>query len=211
MHSDLPSGKGLGSSASLGVLTARFISELEGTKLSDDELAKIAFRAETEELGIKGGWQDQYAAVMGGFGFMEFNKDKTIVYPLRLKEDIINEFNSHLLLCSVGSSHFSGDQHKAQEESFHEHEDEIIPRLNEMKEDAINIRDCLLTGDLRKIGESLSKSWENKKRLSQKVSNPEIDELYQTGLNNGAIGGKLLGAGGGGYLLFYYSPQKRRQ
>lgn len=211
LHNDLPSGKGLGSSASLGVLTAKLISELEGFKLGDDELAKIAFRAETEELGIKGGWQDQYAAVTGGFGFMEFNKDKIIVYPLRLKEDIINEFNSHLLLCSVGNSHFSGEQHRAQEENFYEKEEEVLVRLNSMKEDAINIRDYLLMGNLGKIGELLNKSWESKKKLSSLISNPKIDELYQTGMDNGAIGGKLLGAGGGGYILFFYSPKKRKQ
>ncbi len=211
LHSDLPAGRGLGSSASLGVLTTKLISELAGSKLGDDELAKIAYRAETEELGIKGGWQDQHATVMGGFGFMEFNKDGTIVYPLRLKEDVINEFNNHLLLCSVGSSHFSGNQHKAQEESFHEKEDETLLRLNSMKEDAVNIRDCLLTGNLGKIGELLNKSWESKKKLSNIISSPRIDELYQAGLSNGATGGKLLGAGGGGYLLFFYSPRKRKQ
>jgi D-glycero-alpha-D-manno-heptose-7-phosphate kinase len=211
VHSDIPSGKGLGSSSSLGVLVAKLMGELAGLNYGDEDLARVAFEAETKELGIRGGWQDQYAAATGGFSFMEFTRDKKIIYPLRLKEEIINELDNHLVLCSVGGSHFSGDLHTTQERQFYENEKDAVARLNGMKDDAIEIRDALLRGNLMKMGELLNDSWEKKKLLNSGVSNPKIDELYNAGLDNGAIGGKLLGAGGAGYLLFFYHPNRRRQ
>jgi len=211
LHNDVPPGRGLGSSASLSVLVAKLISQLQGIKYSEDKLAKIAFEAEHDELKIKGGWQDQYAAVTGGFNFMEFSKDKTIIYPLKLKEEVINEFNSHLLLCYVGKSHFSGEQMGDREEIFLKNEEKSVVKFNKLKENAIEIKDCLLTGKLNKIGGLLHDAWENKRKLSDKVSNPRIDELYSSGIKNGAYGGKLLGSGGGGYILFFYSPKRRNQ
>ena len=175
------------------------------------KIAEIAHKAEVEELGIKGGWQDQYAAVTGGFNFMEFNKDKTIIYPLRLKEDVINELNHHILLCYVGKSHFSAEQQNSLKNNIDKNEGEVINGLNELKEIALGIKDALLKNELNKIGYLLAKSWDNKKKLSKNISNSNIDRLYEIGLKNGALGGKLLGSGKGGYILFFYSPKKRNQ
>ena len=209
LHNDVPPGRGLGSSASLSVLITKLLGELQGRKFASDELAKIAYRAESEELKIKGGWQDQYAAVNGGFNFMEFNKDKTIIYPLRLKEETVNELNSRLLLYYVGVSHFSGDIHEEQEKTFLENEEESKRRLDSLKRIAIETKDSLLTGRLDDVGRLLHESWEIKREVNSGISDHRIDELYETGIENGAIGGKLLGAGGGGYLLFFHSPKKR--
>lgn len=208
-HNDIPPGRGLGSSASFAVLLIKILSELKGMKYGDDKIADIAYKVEHEELGIKGGWQDQYAAVTGGFNWMEFNGDKTLIYPLRLKEEVIEELNSRLLLCYVGAEHFSGDLHKKQEKSFLEDENAVANRLNNLKRIAIDIKDCLLLNNPEKIGTFLHESWMNKKSVTKEISNKKIDELYETGITNGADGGKLLGAGGGGYILFSYSPKKR--
>jgi D-glycero-alpha-D-manno-heptose-7-phosphate kinase len=211
LHNDIPPGRGLGSSASLSVLVTKLLSQLQGISYNDNKIAEIAYKSEHEELGIEGGWQDQYAAVTGGFNFMEFGKDKNNIYPLRLKSEVINELNNNLLLCYVGESHFSGDIQKNQKDSFLKNEKEVATRLNGLKEIALNIRDSLLNNNIYKIGELLHKSWENKKNIDKSISNTKIDELYNIGINNGAYGGKLLGAGGGGYLLFFCPIQKRKQ
>jgi len=209
LHNDIAPGRGLGSSASLAVLIISLISHLQGIDYDDYKIAELAYKAECEELGIKGGWQDQYAAVTGGFNFMEFSKDKTLIYPLKLKEEIINELDHHTLLCYVGTSHFSGEIHQSMEESFQRSEEEVTKSLNDLKRIAIEIKEKLLTNELKSIGELLNQSWTSKKAISEKISNDKINEIYEIGLKNGAIGGKLLGAGGGGYILFFYHPEKR--
>jgi D-glycero-alpha-D-manno-heptose-7-phosphate kinase len=211
LYNDVPPGNGLGSSASLAVLIISLLNYLQRTGYDDYKIAEIAHKAERKELNIKGGWQDQYAAVTGGFSFMEFNKDKTLVYPIKLKQELINELNHCLFLCNVGNSRFSGDAHKIQEECFQQNQEEIAKNLNELKEIAINIKECLLKKELNKIGELLHESWEKKKSLSNCISNPVIDSLYDLGLRNGALGGKLLGAGGSGYILFFVPTKKRNK
>jgi len=211
LYNDIPPGNGLGSSASLAVLVVSLLNYLQGTGYDEYKIAEIAHKAEREELKIKGGWQDQYAAVMGGFSFMEFDKEKSLIYPLNLKEELINELNHCLFLCSVGSSRYSGDIHKSQEECFLKNEEDITKSLNELKNTAINIKECLLKKELNKIGGLLHESWIKKKSLSDCISNPYIDSLYELGMRNGALGGKLLGAGGSGYILFFVLPKKRNQ
>lgn len=209
LYNDLPPGRGLGSSASLTVLIIKLLSHLQNIKYDDEKIAEMAYRVEREELHIKGGWQDQYASIVGGFNFMEFGKQKKIIYPLRLKEETINEFANHLLLCYIGKTHFSGEQHQDQEENFKRYEEEMTEKLTQIKNTAIEIKDCLLTNNLEKIGELLNEGWRQKKEISKTISNPKIDMLYKIGLENGALGGKLLGAGGGGYILFFVPPTKR--
>ncbi len=209
LHNDIPPGRGLGSSATLAILVTKLISTMQESFYDDYKIAEIAYKAETEELKIKGGWQDQYAAVTGGFNFMEFNGNKTLIYPLRLKEEIINEFNHHLLLCYVGETHFSGDQQAVLENAITE--EDVVRSLDELKKIAIDIKNSLLTNNIEEIGRLLHKSWENKKRVSKSITNPKIDRLYEIAIMNGAYGGKLLGSGGGGYLLIFHTPKKRNQ
>ncbi len=209
LHNDVPPGRGLGSSASLAVLIAKLLTQLKGVEYSDDKIADLAYKAERSELKIAGGWQDQYAAVMGGFNYMEFEKDKHIRYPLRLKESTINELAAHLSLCYVGKTHSSGEHQTVLEKNISE--EEIVKRMNKMKDIAIEIKDSLLTNGLQRIGPLLDESWRNKRELSKGMSNPYIDGLYETGMKNGAQGGRLLGAGGGGYLLFYHEPESRNR
>jgi len=208
LHNDIPPGRGLGSSATLSVLLVSMLSQIQGLNYDDHKIAEIAFNAEREELKIKGGWQDQHAAITGGFNFMEFNYDKRIIYPLKLKEDFVRELKEHLTLCYVGNSHNSGDLHTEQENNFIKNEEDLANHLSEIKRIAISIKDALLTNELENIGHLLNESWQNKKRLNKILSNPKIDRLYETGLANGAYGGKLLGAGGGGYILFFHKPNE---
>ena len=211
LHNDIPPERGLGSSASFSVLIVTLLNYLMDMKYNDYKIAEMAYKVEREELGIKGGWQDQYATVTGGFNFMEFDCDKSLVYPLRLKQELIDELNSHLLLCYVGRAHSSGNVHQKIENSIVQNEEEKLKILNRMKEIAIEIRDFLLTNRLEDFGRLLRESWESKKKISPSISNESIDRLYETGLQNGAYGGKLLGAGEGGYILFFYQPKKRNE
>ena len=211
LHNDIPPGRGLGSSASFAVLIVSLLNQLMDSRYNDYKIAEIAHRAEREELKIKGGWQDQFAAVSGGFIFIEFGAEKTIVYPLRLKEEIINELQSHLLLCYVGKSHSSTEIHQVQENSFIANEESVTLNLNNLKKMAIEVRDYLLTGHLEEFGRLFHNSWEIKKRLASSNTNEDIERLYKIGLKNGAYGGRLLGAGNGGYLLFFHQPKKRNQ
>ncbi len=210
-HNDLPPGRGLGSSATYSVLIISLLDHMMDLHYDDYKIAEVAYKAEREELNIKGGWQDQYAAVTGGFNFMEFNEEKTVIYPLRLKEQAVHELNEHLLLCYVGQSHSSNHQHQVQEKIFQQDEQEIVRIQNDHKKIAIELKDALLRNELESIGRLLRDSWEIKKKLSNTMSNHKIDLLYDTGLKNGAFGGRLLGSGGGGYILFFFAPKKRNQ
>ncbi len=209
LHNDIPPGRGLGSSASLAVLMTKLLGELKGG-YNDEEVAEIAYRAETKELNIKGGKQDQYAAVYGGFNWMEFsNGDKKIIHPLRIDEEVKNELNCRLILSYTGD-HSSLTQQANLGKSISENE--IVDKLNNLKDIAGKIKDCLLssTPSLEKIGGLLDESWAIKRSISG-ISNSYIDNLYNVALKNGSYGGKLLGSGGGGYLLLAYSPKKRNQ
>ena len=212
LHNDLPPGRGLGSSASFATLITKIIGNLQGIDYDSEKLAETAYLAEIEELKINGGKQDQYAAVFGGFNWIEFEKqDKKIMHPLKMKEETINELKSHLILCYTGQEHASAHQHGGQKEYFKENEEEIAKRLGKIKEVAKEIKENFLsvTPNFERIGELLHESWINKKTMSEKISNTHIDNLYETGIKNGAYGGKLLGSGGGGYLLFFHPPKKR--
>ena len=208
-RNDIPPGRGLGSSASFATLLVKMLANIQGLNYDNYKIAEIAFKAEREILGIKGGWQDQFASVMGGFNFMEFSKDKKVIYPLKLTKETINELNERLFLCYVGKSRDSGKIHTKQEDNFKRNEEDLVKNLNNVRDIAIKIKDSLLTNDLDQIGELLNSAWLNKKHFASSISDGKIDYLYNLGINNGAIGGKLLGAGGGGYLLFYFKPENR--
>ena len=111
----------------------------------------------------------------------------------------------------MGESHFSGEQHSDQERTFIQNEEEIVKIQNHHKNISIQIKDALLRNELEDIGDLLHESWETKRKLGNKISNPRIDKLYEIGLLNGAYGGRLLGSGGGGYILFFFPPKRRNQ
>ena len=210
LYSDVPPGSGLGSSAAIAAVVAGLLNHLREDRLDDYQLADLIYKAEREEIKIDGGWQDQYATIFGGFNFIEFKKEEIIVHPLRVQEDVLNELNSNLFLCYTGKTRVSGDIIKNQKKSYVMKKEEVMVALAKLKDITLNIRSALLKGKMEEFGNLLHEAWENKKRLDSKVSDSYINELYDIAIKNGALGGKILGAGGGGYLLFFCPVLKKK-
>lgn len=202
LHSDVPPGAGLGASSSITVALVGVLKHWKGLHLSDYDIAELAYRIEREEVAIKGGRQDQYAATFGGFNFIEFFGDETVVNPLRIKQDTLNELQYRLMLCYTGKSRVSAGIIEDQVKSYIQKKEGVVSALDETKKLAIAIKNVLLVGKIDEVGILLHQGWLAKKNFSSKITDPHIDELYETAINNGAVGGKLLGAGGGGYFLF---------
>ena len=160
-------------------------------------------------MNIAGGWQDQYACTFGGFNFIEFKKDKNIIHPLRIQRSIKLELEESLILCDTGISHDSGNIHDDQKKHMNNKDIEALVKDNVNL--TYEIKNQLLRGKLHQFGASLDKAWNNKRKFSSNISSPKLDKIYDTAKENGAIGGKLLGAGGGGFFLFYVKPFLRQQ
>ena len=204
IHSDYPMSSGLGGSATVTAAILGCFNQFRTDKWDQYEIAEIAFQAERLHLGISGGWQDQYATVFGGLNFIEFNKDQNIINPIRLSEDVLLELEESLILCYTGLTHDSGNIHNDQKKQTNKAD--VKERINSNVELTYEMRDNLLKGRLMDFGKNLHKAWMNKRSFSNKISNPALDEIYDGAIKNGAIGGKLLGAGGGGDFLFYVPP-----
>lgn len=200
-YSDVPPGSGLGGSAALLSAIIGVFNNFREKKLNNYEISELAFHAERVELGLSGGWQDQYATVFGGVNFMEFKNHENIVNSLRISDNILNELEDSLLLCYSGLNHNSGDIHDNQKGNMNKQEQKEFAQI--AKDIAYEMRSKLLKGQLDNFGELLHRAWETKKNFSDKITTPFLDDIYKFALQNGALGGKLLGAGGGGYFLFY--------
>lgn len=201
LHSDAPPGSGLGSSSTLTVALVGVSKHWKKLALTDYQIAQLAYHIEREELGLEGGKQDQYAATFGGFNFIEFFDKVTIVNPLRIREDILNELQYRLMLCYTGRIRPSAGIITDQVSRYEQRKEDMILALARTKEIAISMKNALLLGHLNEFGSLLHESWCQKQKFSTKITDPNIDELYEVARQNGAIGGKLLGAGGGGYML----------
>ena len=209
LHSDFSVGSGLGGSATLSAVVLGCLNKVRKDPWNQYELAEIAFQAERLHLGIAGGWQDQYASVFGGFNFIEFYKDENIVNPIRVHADIISELEESLVLCDTGIGHNSGNIHEDQKETMSSAA--VKEMVNENVKLTHSIHKHLVRGDLEKFGECLDAGWQLKRNFSSMISNDHIDSIYNGAMENGASGGKLLGAGGGGYFIFYVRPFKKFQ
>jgi len=203
LHSDAPPGSGLGSSSTMAVSLVGAFSRWLNLSKSAYDIAGRAFEIEREDLGIDGGYQDQYAAAFGGFNFMEFYGDKTVVNPLRIDDEVINELGYSLLLCYTGGTRLSANIIRDQTMGFVNRKVDVVEALDQTKAIALKMKDALLLGNLNEFGELLHEAWLHKKRFSSKITSSDIDTLYEAARGEGAIGGKLLGAGGGGYLLIF--------
>jgi D-glycero-alpha-D-manno-heptose-7-phosphate kinase len=204
LHSDFPMKSGLGGSAVVSSAILGCFNQFRRDKWDLHELAELAYQAERLHLGVAGGWQDQYATVFGGFNFMEFRMDQNIVHPLRIHSDTLLELEESLLLCDTGTTHESGDIHKDQRREMLQEEVRGLVRNN--VELSYRMRNLLLRGRLLEFGHALDEAWQSKRGLSSKISNSRLDGIYEGAIHNGALGGKLLGAGGGGFFLFYAPP-----
>jgi D-glycero-alpha-D-manno-heptose-7-phosphate kinase len=204
LHSDFPIKSGLGGSAVVSATVLGCFNQFRRDRWDLHELAELAFLAERLYLGVAGGWQDQYATVFGGFNFMEFRMDQNIVHPLRIHPDILLELEASLVLCDTGMGHDSGDIHEDQRQQMQAAD--LHQRAQANVELTYKIRNHLLRGRLLEFGQSLNEAWQLKRQFSPKISNRRLDDIYESAIRHGAVGGKLLGAGGGGHFLFYVPP-----
>ncbi|MBS6954622.1 MAG: GHMP kinase [Enterocloster asparagiformis] len=202
LQCDAPPGSGLGTSSTVMVAMLTAMSRWKGEMMDAYAMADLAYQVERLDLKIDGGYQDQYASTFGGFNFIEFHgRNNVVVNPLRIKKDIIHELQYNLLLCYTGKVHVSANIIKDQVSNYEKQDP--FKAMCEVKALSYALKDELLKGNLHSFGKLLDYGWQSKKRMSNKISNPQIDELYAEALKAGAMGGKLLGAGGGGFLLLY--------
>lgn len=203
LHSNAPPGSGLGSSSTMMVALIGLLKEYRNLPITDYELAELAYTIERVELGIKGGLQDQYAATFGGFNFIELFGDRVIVNPLRISPDVVMELEHNMLLAFTGMTRQGDRIIEHQTARLEQSEEEALSGLRDQKELAVEMKNALLQRKLSDFGDLMHGAWEAKKRMSDRISNPRIDEMYSEARRLGALGGKVTGAGGGGYILFY--------
>ena len=205
--SDVPNGTGLGSSSTFTVGLIKAIKEyMNEHELDKNELANSAWMIESQIGNRSIGKQDQWAAAFGGLNYYQFNKDGTVeVESITLEEHALNELQNNLFMVYVGGEHKSYDILKEQAKKFQEGATideqqkicELVPKLKK------ELKKC----NFDALGKFLNENWQLKKKLAAGISNDRLDSIYKMSLENGATGGKLLGAGGSGFFLFYV-PKK---
>lgn len=201
VHSDAPPGSGLGSSSTMMVALIGVLSAWLRRPLSNDETAALAYRVERVDLELAGGRQDQYSAAFGGFNFIEFRADSNVVNPLRVRPDVIRELEYRLLLCYLGQTRQSANIIERQTRNYRAGRKTTVQALHALKGRTLEMKKALLLGDVDGMGELLHQAWQSKKQLEEGISNSRVDQLYRLARKEGAIGGKMPGAGGGGYFL----------
>lgn len=209
LRSSAPPGSGLGSSSTVMVALVGLLREYHKYPLTEYEVAHIAYQMEREDLQIVGGRQDHYAATFGGFNFIEFSGEEVLVNPLRVRSDTIHELEHNLLLAFTGTTRESSQIIEDQTSRLVGGAGSTLEGLRAQKDLASQMKTCLLKGELATFGELLGAAWFEKQKMSPKISNDRIQELYDVAMKAGALGGKVTGAGGGGYMLLY-SPFRRR-
>ena len=204
LASEIPPGTGLGSSASVCVNLVKTLATYLHRPLSKYELAERAYHMAHNVLGKYVGKQDEYAAAFGGLNFISFSPNGgTLVEPLDLEGAVLLELQANLMLFFTGSSHNSWSILQEQDKFTRTHNNSTLAALHEVKALAIRMRQALECAQLHEFGGLIHEGWQSKRRISNKISTPQIDELYSLALENGALGGKITGAGGGGFLLLY--------
>jgi D-glycero-alpha-D-manno-heptose-7-phosphate kinase len=211
LHSSAPPGSGLGSSSAMMVTLVGAMQSFYRLPLSEYEVAELAHDIEREDLGREGGMQDHYAAAFGGFNFIEFAEDRVIVNPLRISGDILSELEYSLLLAFTGKTRSSDRIIEDQTKRYEAGVADTLDGLRAQKELAVQMKNALLRARLSEFGWLLGEAWQAKKRMSPRISTPEIDEMYDTAIKAGALGGKVTGAGGGGYMLIYCEYDKKHR
>ena len=200
---DIPSGTGLSTSSAYTVGLIHALYAYQGKYCSQERIAREACETEIDKLGEPIGKQDQYGTAIGGLKIIRFLKDDTVeVEPLTLRRTLREALDENLLLFYTGMTHSAGEILKEQSANVTSEEDKYR-NLVRMTELVYELREALSEENLDRFGEILHENWLLKRQLASKVSNGAIDKYYDLALANGALGGKLLGAGGGGFLLFY--------
>lgn len=207
---DIPAGTGLGSSGSFTTALLKALYIHRRRLLHPDELASLACEIEINHLGAPIGKQDQYSAAFGGVTCFTFSPDDSVDgIPLKLSMDALFDLEDNLFLFFTGFSRSAGSILQDQKTRTERSDQEMLQNLHYVKELGVRSRQALEQGKNGLFAELMHEHWEHKKRRSGNISNPQIDEWYELGRKNGAIGGKLVGAGGGGFLLFYSDEHRR--
>ena len=207
---DIPAGTGLGSSGSFTTALLKALHAHRRKLLHPDELAQMACDIEINRLKEPIGKQDQYIAAFGGITCFTFNRDGTVeAEPLKISMDTLFDLEDNLLLFFTGFSRSASSILKDQDARTRESDGEMLGNLHYVKDLGLRTRKALEEGRVATLGELMHEQWENKRKRSGGITNPQIDEWYEVGRANGATGGKLVGAGGGGFLLFYASDRNR--
>jgi D-glycero-alpha-D-manno-heptose-7-phosphate kinase len=209
LHTDAPPGSGLGASSAMAVALVGLLNDWRAEAMGAYQIASKAHWIERLEMGIKGGLQDHYSAAFGGFNFIEFLASAVTVNPLRIPEEIQNELQYNLLLTFTGKIRLSAQIIEDQVERYRSGLEDSVEALREIKRLSVEMKRCLLEHRLSDFGPLLDEQWRQKKRMSPRISTPELDEIYEAALKAGAAGGKVTGAGGGGYMLFYCPNETR--
>lgn len=207
---DIPAGTGLGSSGSFATALLKALHTHQGTLVTREELAEQACRIEIERLREPVGKQDQYIAAFGGVRCFRFNRDGRVeTWPLAVDRETLYNLEDGLAMFFTGFSRRASVILKEQDDRTKANDADMVDNLHYVKDLGLRSRELLERGELRGFGELMHEHWQHKKRRSRSMSNPHIDEWYALARRNGAIGGKLIGAGGGGFLMFYTEDKRR--
>ena len=201
---DVPAGTGLGSSSTYLVALLTALYELKRERVPTQGLAEHACHIEMDLAGHPVGKHDHYLAAFGGITCLDINLDGRVrVSPLDVSINIVEDFRNNVLLFYTGISRTSREILEDQKQDTQRGDSTVVDSLHRTKELGHQIKDALEQGDLERFGHLLAEHWENKKRRSGKISDPNIDRWYEIAKENGALGGKIMGAGGGGFFMFY--------
>jgi D-glycero-alpha-D-manno-heptose-7-phosphate kinase len=210
IESEAPPGSGLGGSSALVTAVVAGLACLDERSMSCDELAALSYTIEREDLGIAGGWQDQYSAAYGGLNLIEFRAEATTVTPAQLGADALEEVRKHLLLCYTGKVRRNVGLIDRQIEMFQAGREDTLLGMKQLREMAYAMRDAIEAVDMRRLGAMLREAFEAKKRMNPHIAEETpIEAMLAAASSAGATGGKICGAGGGGYLLIATPPEAR--
>jgi D-glycero-alpha-D-manno-heptose-7-phosphate kinase len=207
---DIPGGTGLGSSGSFTTALLKALHTYKKNLVSPAELAEQACDIEINKLGEPIGKQDQYIAAIGGITAFTFHKDGRVSYrPCKISEETLYNLEDNLLLFFTGYSRSASAILKDQNDKSKKNDQSMLDNLHFTKELGYKSLDCLETGNLEKFAELMDVHWQRKKARSSGMSNAHINDWYDYAMQNGALGGKLIGAGGGGFLMFYAADKRK--
>lgn len=201
---DAPAGSGLGTSSTLVVAIIGAFAEMLRLPLGEYDIAQYAYQIERQELNLAGGRQDQYAATFGGVNYMEFYADdKVIVNPLRIKQQYLFELENNLVLYYTATNRESARIIVEQRQNVTAKKESSIEAMHQLKAQAQMMKEALLKGKLNDFGSILDFGYQQKRKMAEGISNPLMEDIYETAKSAGATGGKISGAGGGGFMFFY--------
>ena len=209
-YNDAPAGSGLGTSSTMVVCILKCFTEWMNLPLGDYETARLAYEIERKDLALAGGKQDQYAAAFGGFNFMEFHQDDiVIVNPLKIKSWIVDELESSMVLYYTGRSRSSAAIISEQQKNTSSGNAVAIEAMHRIRQSSTDMKLALLKGDMAEFGRILGQAWEDKKKMAGAITNPVIQEAFDTAMAAGAVAGKVSGAGGGGFIMLMVPPARK--